>query len=404
MSLTSLIVPNSLGQCPAGFGPDGFFPPEWAIPTWPQDMPVEIAAELRTVTLDGFEVNSLNEEYLEGPTPDFQVQGRETYWSSSGKYFLFYCRAFEKWRVADLSGFGQNKADKCLAFVSDTTAGREILNASLIKGFMEVEDDEWVFREDAGVAEVGKLGDQMELEEATSAEADAHCSSPEGKRSDCPVMPAVRKAKAHVVEAARAASKWMRRLFPKKLGAPDEEDAIPEVPSALFQQPIEIGDTVVLTSGEDQMRQSFSSTGFAWDDAMVAMLGQTRKVVNAKNNGNIFAVEEDEVNHNRRFWYFSRKAASQIIKQTKAGLSEAESYSQNCDPRTQQGCNFKEKFYIDRQTKATVQERKAELTRLMKLKDVVMKPEQKNWLKARVSILQKMTGSITKNSERSAEL
>merc|ERR1712107_918723 len=41
-------------------------------------------------------------------------------------------------------------------------------------------------------------------------------------------MPAVRKAKREIIKAGRAAGNWVKRLFPKYLGAPDEEDDIPE--------------------------------------------------------------------------------------------------------------------------------------------------------------------------------
>merc|ERR1719444_117576 len=98
------------------------------------------AGSLRTVTLGGFEKADLNEEYLEGPTEAFKMQGRETYWQASGEYFLYYCRRFDKWRIAAISAFGRNMEGQCFAFVSDALKGRDISDPSLIKDWIEVED------------------------------------------------------------------------------------------------------------------------------------------------------------------------------------------------------------------------------------------------------------------------
>ncbi|CAE8593847.1 unnamed protein product [Polarella glacialis] len=166
------------------------------------------------------------------------MQGRPTYWQASGEYFMYHCQGFNKWRIAAISAFGSNMNGKCFAFVSDSRPNRDIMDASLLKGWIEVENGEWIVREDAGVVSVGRLGDQMEIEEVEEA-VDSQCaagsedgsSSEEAssKKSKCPVMPVVRKVKAKVVEGAKAAGNWARRLFPKFLGSPDEEDTIPDV-------------------------------------------------------------------------------------------------------------------------------------------------------------------------------
>ena len=150
--------------CPKGFG-GGAFPSEYQIPSWPEDMPFEDSAKLRTVSLGGFKNVMLNEEYLEGPNSDFLMQGRETYWQASGQYFMYYCQRFRKWRIAEISAFSRNMDGQCFAFVSDAYPHRDILNKTMLKGFIEVEDGEWVSREDAGVVALGKLGDQMVVSE-----------------------------------------------------------------------------------------------------------------------------------------------------------------------------------------------------------------------------------------------
>lgn len=286
-------------------------------------MPLEKASELHLITLAGFKMESINEEYLEGPSPEFAMQGHMTYWQASGKYFMYFCQRFNKWRIAEISAFGRNMEGQCFAFVSDGHAGRDILDPSLIKGWIEVEDGQWVQREDAGVAAVGKLGAQMALDQseeeegAEAAEAgDANCDAEaEGaesdgspfktKKSNCPVMPVVRKATEKAVQATKAASKWVRRLFPNLLGAPDDEDAIPE----------------------------------------------------------------DEDN---------------------SLFPEASPEDHSCDPETQNGCTFKEKYYIEKQRGKTAEQRRGELQRLSNLKGVVMKPDQQKWLQMRVDILAKM--------------
>lgn len=234
--------------CPKGFGP-GTFPPEYEIPLWPEDMSWEDSAKLRTITLGGFKHSMLNEEYLEGPNEDFFMQGRETFWQASGQYFMYYCQRFRKWRIAEISAFSQNMNGQCFAFVSDALPNRDILNQTMLKGFIEVEDGEWAVREDAGVVALGILGDQME----TADEPDGASGDPEGPEacatenvesaqdstesteSKCPVMPVVRKARDKAVQVAKEAGKWARRLFPKYLGAPDEDDMAEEdVENPLF--------------------------------------------------------------------------------------------------------------------------------------------------------------------------
>merc|ERR1712139_422176 len=128
----------------------------------------------------------------------------------------------------------------CFAFVSDGHAQRDILDKSLIKGWIEVENGQWAERPEAGVTQVGTLQDQIAAAQAPEeeeevvmepdCEGDADDKDPFKKKdgSNCPVMPVVRKARDKVVETAKAAGKWVKRLFPQYLGAPDEEDAVPE--------------------------------------------------------------------------------------------------------------------------------------------------------------------------------
>eukprot|EP00930_Biecheleria_cincta_P047832 TRINITY_DN3322_c0_g1_i2.p1 TRINITY_DN3322_c0_g1~~TRINITY_DN3322_c0_g1_i2.p1 ORF type:complete len:354 (+),score=78.53 TRINITY_DN3322_c0_g1_i2:47-1063(+) len=315
--------------CPKGFGA-GSFPAEYKIPVWPSDIPLEESAELTTITLHGFKMADINEEYLEGPTKDFNVQGRETFWQASGQYFMYYCKRFSKWRIAQISAFSQIMDGQCFAFVSDAHPHRDILNQTYLKGFIEVDNGQWVMREDAGVGQIGKLGDQMEAEEdeAEVAGCDDDDDAGDADTSKCPVMPAVRKVKKEVFKAAKSAGNWARRLTAKYLGTPEDEDSVPDEFNPLF-------DT-----------EEASGSG--------------------------------------------------------------------CEPDTLKGCSIKEQFYIQKQGNKTREERVEERKRLVKLTDVVMKPDKKDWLTARLQILSRMNRKYEKgaddpqqpaaNTEKEAEL
>ncbi|CAE7201116.1 kif1 [Symbiodinium natans] len=150
---------------------------------------------------------------------------------------------------------------ECYAFVSDAHPNRDIQNASLLRGFIEVEHGQWVDREDAGVSKLGRLGDQL-ADEAEDAEAEEACDatleqSEDGETSKCPMMPVVRKARDKVVQAAKEAGKWARRLFPKYLGAPDEEDIAPDSSNPLFASDVAKGSCNLQTLDGCSFKEQF---------------------------------------------------------------------------------------------------------------------------------------------------
>jgi len=229
-ALAACLLVGAAAVCPKGFGEPGHFPQEWKIPVWPEQSP-EAAAKLRTVSLAGFKTEALNEEFLEGPGAEFEVQGRETYWQVSGEYFLFYCQRFRKWRVAGIAAFGKNRDGDCFGFVSDGVAGRDVQDPSLIKGWIEVEGGAWQRRKEAGVSALGTLNDQLDALDAAECDASegAECGAGDqeaahvhGQKTNCPVMPTVRKVGAKITQVARQAGKWLKRLFPSLLPAPAE--------------------------------------------------------------------------------------------------------------------------------------------------------------------------------------
>jgi len=224
-TLATCLLGRVDGFCPQGFNDPEYFPKEWKIPVWPE-LGLEAAGRLRTVSFGGFTTEALNEEFLEGPGEEYMVQGKESYWQVSGKYFLFWCQRFEKWRIAGISAFGKNKNGNCYSFVSDGVKGRDINDPSLIKGWIEVEGSQWQPRNDAGVFAIGTMQDQFDALAAEDNET-GECSADGGEggeKSNCPVMPTVRKVGAKLAHAAKMAGKWVQRLFPSLLPAPSEDD------------------------------------------------------------------------------------------------------------------------------------------------------------------------------------
>jgi len=245
LALLWLLPRSPLAFCPAGFGGERSFPPEWEIPDWPNPIPPDQAVKLRFVTLGGFNKPELNEEFLEGPTAEFRIGGRETYWQASGQYLLYFCQRFQKWRVASIDAFSAIKNGECFAYASDASPSRDIRNVTFLKGWIEVESGAWQLRPKAGVVALGTLADQLTaLEEANKTSvngADDECVADDGesqedgdvspndgpfgkrKKPECPLKPAMRKAHAAVRVAAKAMGAWVRRLFPSLLPAPADD-------------------------------------------------------------------------------------------------------------------------------------------------------------------------------------
>merc|ERR1712060_143152 len=71
-------------------------------------------------------------------------------------------------------------------------------------------------------------------------------------------------------------------------------------------------------------------------------------------------------------------------------IKGAKKPADKCDPATGQGCNDKQKAYVDKQGKATPEKRKAELKRLEGMQGGEMKPENHMWLMSRIKLLGKM--------------
>merc|ERR1711979_43547 len=91
---------------------------------------------LRVITLAGFERSSLNTRYVEKRGSGALVNGRETFWSEDGDFFLFWCKRELRWkcsRAVDLPNIVDGASN---GYIS---APREahVLSPWLLKGWHE---------------------------------------------------------------------------------------------------------------------------------------------------------------------------------------------------------------------------------------------------------------------------
>jgi len=200
------------------------------------------------VTFGGFLSNTfLNAEFIEGPTSRFSIQGRESYWSASGKLFLYYCRRFKKWRIADIEGYRQIRGGQCYGHASQKASNVEILDAKQPRGWMEVSDGKWTLRRNAGVDDLSTLKEKMD---ALDAKAAAEKAASETQSADevlddeddlvsgvspawmadkkgpmCPLRPAYETVKETAKEVAKSTYRWVKSMLPMLLGAPENTES-----------------------------------------------------------------------------------------------------------------------------------------------------------------------------------
>merc|ERR1712046_504921 len=65
-----------------------------------------------------------------------------------------------------------------------------------------------------------------------------------------------------------------------------------------------------------------------------------------------------------------------------------------CDPKTQEGCNDKEKAFIEKMKTADAEKIKKELKRLQGMNGGSMKPELQSWMQRRTNVLSKMAKEL----------
>jgi len=109
---------------------------------------------LRTVTLAGFTRRGMNTTYFERRQRPYQVGGRETFWSTCEKYFVYWCGKESRWKATSASHLEKVQGGKSSCFMS-APAGADILAGGPPRGWHEWTEKDWVLRKDAGVAKSG---------------------------------------------------------------------------------------------------------------------------------------------------------------------------------------------------------------------------------------------------------
>ena len=66
---------------------------------------------------------------------------------------------------------------------------------------------------------------------------------------------------------------------------------------------MQVGSYVTLIADEAAFKRAFNTVGYRWDDAMVALLGQTVKVVKRRGPG-IFGLPESEARSGQPVWFY----------------------------------------------------------------------------------------------------
>jgi len=129
------------------------------------------------VKLVGFRCSQLNVLYVESSEPGLVVNGRETYWSSVGDYFLYHSSGTNTWGAAKVKWFQQVRDGKD-STVAHSPLGYEIWNVAAVpakKSWIEWDGEarKWVTRHGSGVESRGKVRPKTATAEA-AVQTDRH--------------------------------------------------------------------------------------------------------------------------------------------------------------------------------------------------------------------------------------
>jgi len=118
----------------------------------------------RAVKLGGFDNPHLNALFVERTSPAFRVNGRETFWPTSGYYFIYRSMGTNTWGIAKAKRFEAVKVNKSNG-VAHSPEGFELwlevneTQTATKKNWREwdVQANKWVSRPGAGVVSRGKV-------------------------------------------------------------------------------------------------------------------------------------------------------------------------------------------------------------------------------------------------------
>jgi hypothetical protein len=114
----------------------------------------------RGVNVGGFRRSALNQLYVERRDEAHVIDGRETYWSVSEDYLLYYSTSIDAWCITSASRFHKVKAGNWVA-IAHGPRGRDLLDVERPRGWREWEASDWAPRDVAGVLDVGRVRVQV---------------------------------------------------------------------------------------------------------------------------------------------------------------------------------------------------------------------------------------------------
>lgn len=133
---------------------------EWSGSSWTLNPFAGVASispcvpRLRSFSLSGFTKLGINTTYTERRQLDFVVNDRETYWSSDGNWFVFWCKTENRWlgSMAEHLERVQEGTKKASYFSAPTCL--DFLTTSKKRGWYEWSGKQWTLKEDAGLVKV----------------------------------------------------------------------------------------------------------------------------------------------------------------------------------------------------------------------------------------------------------
>eukprot|EP00928_Gymnodinium_smaydae_P027913 TRINITY_DN21436_c0_g1_i1.p1 TRINITY_DN21436_c0_g1~~TRINITY_DN21436_c0_g1_i1.p1 ORF type:complete len:691 (+),score=54.54 TRINITY_DN21436_c0_g1_i1:662-2734(+) len=102
-----------------------------------------------SVTLSGFQHEFLNTKFSSG---DERINGEKVYWTSSKRYFLYFCSSNHEWMVAWQGNKAKIENGRCSGWAS--SSGVADIFDSLKKGWWEWMGSKWQFMSEAGVLDI----------------------------------------------------------------------------------------------------------------------------------------------------------------------------------------------------------------------------------------------------------
>ncbi|CAJ1351849.1 unnamed protein product, partial [Effrenium voratum] len=106
-----------------------------------------VTAPLRALQLVGFWRNMVNTSYVERRHLEFIVNSRETYWSTDGSLFLYWCPKETRWRGSRAQDLLKVQQGESVALFG-APRGNDILSSK--RGWHELQNKEWIVGNSAG--------------------------------------------------------------------------------------------------------------------------------------------------------------------------------------------------------------------------------------------------------------